>query len=506
MKTVNDYPMLSERSRGWLKYLHRKVNTPDDWDRGSHPSQMWDDKSTPPLLCFARFDLIDSSVVMALMAQTTPAWREVYGSILDQLLQRYGTYWGAIDWQTQIGHDPKRGNYPEAWNRLYIPADRRGHYDVPGWTANGIEPWGLQMDPIGADGNLFYKGFFNLLLGLYRYVSGDKKWSRPFNIICDGANIFTYTHSSINYLLTRQLAARREGCHCENTKIWPYCMVPAGLGLRLHDQLYQTDTHWVFDRWWKYAKQHYVRLPDAGSPEWVAWYYDPIIDYLCQGGFQAAASLVFYLSPQRYDDAQRLYEWSIPSLFQNPPDPQILRAHLADPRRFGLGLLDASEMGDTARYQDLQALAEQLCEPTWDREHGEFSYRFGLSEPYPRGQANAVIMAAEAGGKQAWWRIFNEPNLRKFDQPTVSGVDFPRLGISQAIYDEEKEILAVSTYAADPWLAGTSTTFTVEHLREPAQARVLRDGSVYEGWRVSGQTSIEIKAEVQDHAYLVMRA
>ena len=34
MKTVNAYPLLSERSRGWLKYLHRKVNTPDDWDRG----------------------------------------------------------------------------------------------------------------------------------------------------------------------------------------------------------------------------------------------------------------------------------------------------------------------------------------------------------------------------------------------------------------------------------------------------------------------------------------
>ena len=222
MKTGNEYPMLSERSRGWLKYLHRKVNTPDDWDRGGHPSQMWDDKSTPPMLSFARFDLIDSSYAMALMADTTPAWREVYGSILDKLLQRYGTYWGAIDWQTQLGHDPQRGTYPEAWNRLYIPADRVGHYDVPGWTANGIEPWGLQMDPVGADGNLFYKGFFNLLLGLYRYVSGDNKWNRPFTIICDGPNTFTYTHSSINDLLTRQWAARREGCHCENTKIWPY--------------------------------------------------------------------------------------------------------------------------------------------------------------------------------------------------------------------------------------------------------------------------------------------
>jgi hypothetical protein len=223
MKTVNGYPMLTERSRGWLKYLHRKATTPDDWGREGHPSPMWDDKSIPPMLSFARFDLIDSSYALALMAQTTPAWREVYGSILDQVLQRYGTYWGAIDWLTQMGHDPKRGTYPEAWNRLYIPADRRGDYDVPGWTANGIEPWGLQLDPIGADGNLFYKGFFNLLLGLYRYVSGDGKWSRPFAIIGDGAkNTFSYTHSSINHLLTRQWAARREGCHCENTKIWPY--------------------------------------------------------------------------------------------------------------------------------------------------------------------------------------------------------------------------------------------------------------------------------------------
>ncbi len=247
-----------------------------------------------------------------------------------------------------------------------------------------------------------------------------------------------------------------------------------------------------------------MRLPDAGPLEWAAWYYDPLIDYLCLGGSAATSHLVFYLSPQHYDDAQRLYEASRPPVPHNP-DPTSKSALLADPRSFAVGLLIAREMGDAAGYQALHTLAEQLCEPTWDRERGEFSYRFGLSEPYPRGQANAVMMAAEAGGKQAWWRIFNEPNLRKFDQPTVCGVDFPRLGISQAIYDEEKEILAVSTYAADPWMAGTATTFAVEHLREPAQSRLLRDGSVYEGWRVSGADRIEIKAEVQDHAYLVMR-
>jgi hypothetical protein len=45
----------------------------------------------------------------------------------------------------------------------------------------------------------------------------------------------------------------------------------------------------------------------------------------------------------------------------------------------------------------------------------------------------------------------------------------------------------------------------VDHLREPAQSRLLRDGSVYEGWRISGETSIEIKAEVQGHSYLVVK-
>lgn len=503
MQTGNAYPILSERSRGWLKYLYRKASTPDDWDRGGHPSQMWDDKSTPPMLCFARFDLLDSSYAMALMADTTPAWREAYSSILDQLLQRYGTYWGAIDWQTQIGHDPARGNYPESWKRLFIPGDRQGHYDVPGWTANGIEPWGLQMDPIGADGNLFYKGFFNVLLGLYRYVSGSKKWNRPFTIIGDGPDTFIYTHSSINHLLTRQWAARREGCHCENTKIWPYCLTGAGLGLKLHDLLYQTDTHWVFDRWWKYAKEHYVRLPDNGPLEWAAWYYDPIIEYLCPGGPAAAGALIFYLSPQNYHDTRRLYEASCPPVLPTPDDESQKRALLSDPRSFAAGILNAREVGDSARYQALQALAEQWCEPTWDRERGEFYYRFGLSEPYPRGQANALMMAAEVGGQQAWWRIFNEPNLRKFDQPTISGVDFPRLGISQAIYDAEKKVLIVSTYAPDPWMSGTSTIFTVDHLRNPAQACLLRNGSIYEKWRVSGEDRIEVKAEVQEHSYLI---
>ena len=76
------------------------------------------------------------------------------------------------------------------------------------------------MDPVGADGNLFYKGWFLVVLGLHLYVTGNEKWNRPFDITRDGDNTFTWTHSRVAEHLFQQMTARPEGCHCENTKIW----------------------------------------------------------------------------------------------------------------------------------------------------------------------------------------------------------------------------------------------------------------------------------------------
>ena len=44
---------------------------------------------------FPRFDLQESSYAMALMADRTPAWREVYAETLDGLVQRYTQFWAA---------------------------------------------------------------------------------------------------------------------------------------------------------------------------------------------------------------------------------------------------------------------------------------------------------------------------------------------------------------------------------------------------------------------------
>jgi hypothetical protein len=221
LRSIARYPALSARACGWLRFLHRKAHVDDDWGKGGKPSPLWDRWSTPPMMAFPRFDLLDSSYAVALMADVTPAWREVYGAILDRLVARHTTWWACIDWLTMLGEDPARKNYPE-WYRHLIPRDRWGEYDAPGWTANGVQPWGLQWDPIAADGALFIKGFFNLLLGLHLYVSGDHKWNQPFEMIREGELRFTWTHNGINQQLARQWAARPEGPHCENTKVWPF--------------------------------------------------------------------------------------------------------------------------------------------------------------------------------------------------------------------------------------------------------------------------------------------
>jgi len=217
-----DMPLpLDDRSLGWLRYLHRKATTPDDWSRDGQPHPHWDDRTGHPMLSWHRFDLVDSSYAVALMSHRTPAWREVYTQILDELVTRHTSWWAASDWLTQFGPDPDRADYPESWRAL-IPPDFWGDYDVPGWTANGIDPYGVQMDPVAADGMLFFKGFFALLMGLHRYVSGDSRWNEPFEMVRDGEHAFTWTHSGVVAHLADQWREQQGGVHCENTKVWPY--------------------------------------------------------------------------------------------------------------------------------------------------------------------------------------------------------------------------------------------------------------------------------------------
>jgi hypothetical protein len=77
---------VAPRLLGWLKLLHHKSLLQDDWSRFGAPDRRWDRYSTVPLMSWRRFDLVDSAYAIALLAELTPAWRELYVDILDRLI------------------------------------------------------------------------------------------------------------------------------------------------------------------------------------------------------------------------------------------------------------------------------------------------------------------------------------------------------------------------------------------------------------------------------------
>ncbi len=452
---------LSDRDLGWLRYLYRKATTPDSWDKDGTPHPHWDDISTPPMLCFKRFDLIDSTYAVALMADITPAWRELYGRILDELIFRHTGWWAAVDWLTYLGHDPKRAEYPDLY-RLLIPEQLWGNYDVPGWTANGVEPWGLQMDPIGATGNLFFKGFFLVMLGMHLRTTGDERWEKPFDMIRDGENTFTWFHSAIAELLHRQWAEAPAGCHCENTKVWPFCLAAAGLGLKLHDLLRGTDHHEVVQRWWSdTCRSKYLHLDEPEIPMMATLYYDPILDIHHELPM-AGMIPVPYLAPQWPDEAHRMFEAGMQ--WQGLSEPNLPLDNPGD-RQAATNLWMAKEWGHQNIVDALNAAVDEYCEPTWETSRGEFTWGFNLNEPHPRGQFNGTMAAAQVASEGSWWRLANVGPGNRFNEPTVIGVDFPTVALRQARWDPATSTLTVTPVGIGD--ATGRTTFRVTTIGDP---------------------------------------
>ena len=489
------HPTLTRRTRGWLRFLWEKSTTEDDWSADGVPHPWWDRYSNPVVTSYPRFDLHNSSYALLLMADQTPAWREAYTQIAEGLVRRYPTYWGAVDWLTQIGDDPRRANYPDRVMRG-IPERLRGNYNRIGWTANGIDPYGLSPDPIGSEGNFFFRGWFNLVLSIHKYISGADTFEEPFSVTGYGDEEFTWDHHRIAALLESQYREHPEGPHCENTKIWFVCNSAAGLGLTLYGNVYGRDTHRPVEGWLEYARDNYVGVANDGKLEWVTSYYDPIVNHKANGGPGAGVGTAFLLLPQDREFATFLYESAANAMGWNDPRREI--------RASATGLVMARELGDHTAVARLRAAAERDYDPRFFGEYDEkFGWWFGLNEAYPRGQRSASMMVAEVGTGDAWYRAFDAPHMDKYEAPSVEGVDFPSLGIYQAWNDTSNGTLYVGTYAGSPDRRGVETSWRVTNLPSIDDVFVLCDGEPFTRFAVDGPNAIRIDGTIDLRQYQI---
>ena len=144
---------LNDRSLGWLRFLWDKATTDADWSDQGEPHPWWDRVSEPPMCAFPRWDAAMMSYALPMMLEATPAWREGYTRILDELIRRYVSFWGAIDWNTLIGPDPGVDKYPPEWLTV-APEHLRASYCRAG-PVTASNPGGCSPTPSAATATFF---------------------------------------------------------------------------------------------------------------------------------------------------------------------------------------------------------------------------------------------------------------------------------------------------------------------------------------------------------------
>ena len=99
------------------------------------------------------------------------------------------------------------------------------------------------------------------------------------------------------------------------------------------------------------------------------------------------------------------------------------------------------------------------------------------------------------------WRIYNKPNLKKFIEPTVYGVDFPNVCLSQAYSDAQHSCLVIATDKGLPTSTGQPTSFRVTNV-DSRRCSLKVDDEVSEQWEmVNGD--IEISTTIGEHTFLI---
>jgi len=198
---------------------------------------------------------------------------------------------------------------------------------------------------------------------------------------------------------------------------------------------------------------------DGDSPVGLDLYYDPVVDEHVGRGPMGIIAPTWYFAPQRPAVAQA--GWRTAALVNGILGDGPITG-LDEPARATMVLQFSGEFADADTKARIWDAADEHIEPSWDRTTGEFTLGFGLGEEHPRGQFNARAMAGWVCTPGAWSRIFNEPNMAKFDEPTVEGVDFPRVALSEARWDGKA--LHLAAHPCNAQVAGTRTTVRITNI------------------------------------------
>lgn len=558
LATIEGFPSIGQEAAGLLKMVWRLSEIEDDWTKGGSIHPAWDRWTYWPYMAKVTYNLTFAVRMIAKIAQEIPAWREVCAEAASKISARMNAYPSIYDWIEQKGLDPNRNSYPYFYYRHTMPWGTGGWYNAPGYAGNGlpvsmpgffesimlapvqpnpVHPYtyshspgiGRQYDPDPVrahnSSNMMYRGYYLDQLALGLEISGDhERWGGNQHIVYDETMSWDYTAQQIADGLDEDFQSPMDGggslmmfgIDCEVGKVFPLCVGVAGLGHRLWDAINDTETQLGYQRYLDFSKTWVFQgneTPDAPYTK-GAVYYDRDLNIALnepQNDMPCFWTTVAYnTTPFEREWPEKILRDCLAKFARTEPDGSLRivhSPHIAGPLTLddqwgqSFGIATAYELGDTETYERLRSYVDA----NWEPKHGdgEFGYHFNLGEEWPRGIINHILGFGTIGGAGSTGRLYNEPNKKKFSQPTLSGVDYPNLTVRQAAYDEAKRALAVTICPGqDSSPLGAPTTVTISNL-PGAGAKVLLDGQPCDAVSGGGDGTIQITTTIGEHTILV---
>ncbi len=379
---------------------------------------------------------------------SVPAYRDLYEDTIDRLIARMlekpvWDFWEEVS-QSSRSFDPD--------------------YDGP-------RP--AKRDPVG-EKNIMYSGHVVHMIALYEMLYRDMKWSaeNALSFRWSSDESYDYSYADLVDIINREMLAPRlkngkdsGAMECEPNLVFPECNQHPTLAFMLFDRLRETD----YGSRTKKALKGFFDDTAMNNPETA----HTAAYYMVKQDKTLRIPMVNSASADGWTGAF-MHAWDpeyINSLYEAQRDSYVLtnsktgEIRLAPDPSKALGLAFfanyAVEVGDTATAEKLFDYAGTHYKSRSD-ENG-FRYVPTTDKAYPVNNTTDKILAmARSNRPNGLWKMHNEPfEAEAFNHPLLAHVDFPRVLVRQAVWDDESEALL---FVLEPANGSLTTIFRIENL------------------------------------------
>jgi hypothetical protein len=505
------YPSLGEEELGMLHWMYRRALAPINDTSGF-------DSLRRPFAAFGadvRYDYTFSSHAVAMAAERTPAYREIYQYTIDSFIQRLIDKQSWWDW-------------------------------TEGLSGNDGSVIPYSPDPI-APANIMYSGYFNTVLGLYELVTNDHRYDDDFTLAYNDTLRFTYNHTSITEAIYRQMRENRYGCYgvpCETHSVFYICNMLGSSGLRLYDEAHETDYAEVVEDWLGWVGDNFIVPPrSAGLPiafvhslyRWKDGIFIPIpipeanlLEAAYTSPFDASlAGDVYRYTKLLYGryclDGTAYFTQSVSlanwlwkymgfgavEFIMNIASRILERTNaesgydvpfilVADAEATIAGLLAAKAVGDLGMYDRVLAYIDRNYQPAWDNGTLHYGLYYSNGSGFNNGMANGLIMLARVMPANGLYGVWNGGiDERRFSEPALCGVDCDNVRVSTAFFDRDNSALILGLDASQ------ETSFTIANLDTDSDVVVIEDGGLKGIFTSDNKGEIRLSASEGRHSYAI---